>query len=84
MLTIILWDENALRLQETNANLCQALKILHLKAKITLNSEPPLLSRMGLLGRTPVAEIENQYWRCTVGKVISCEQFIELFKNHSI
>lgn len=79
---ITLWDENAARLQDTSANLCLALKTLHIKAEIILNSEPPLLSRMDLLGRTPIIEINNYYWRCTIGKEISCEQFIELFKTH--
>lgn len=78
MLNITLWDENASRLQTCHANLTEALKMKALKAKITCQSEPPLLSRMGLLGTGPTVEIGSQYWRCIVGKTITVDNFIAL------
>ncbi len=78
MIKITLWDENAPRLQNIQANLSRALQALSMKAEIECQSEPPLLNRMGLAGTTPVVEIDEHCWRYKIGAEITTEQFIEL------
>ncbi len=78
---ITLWDEDAPRLQTCTANLKKAAKDLHIKIDLLCQSEPPLLSRMGLTGTTPVVEINNNYWRWQAGKEISAEQFLTLLNK---
>ncbi len=81
MLEIVIWDENAERIQNCHANLSQALKSLSMNARIICQSEPPLLSRMGLTGRCPTVEVNGNYWRRNIGEVVSVEHFLSLLKQ---
>ncbi len=82
MAEIIIWDENCTRINLLHHNLSAALKNCQVKATIRINSEPPLLSRMGLTHRTPVIEINTDYWQ--IGKhrdEITVEEFEDLLKK---
>lgn len=79
-LTITIWEDNALRMNEIEPNLKIAMKRVGLKAKIQLNSEVPLLSRQKLLGRTPAIQFnDGEMWFHTTGSAITAEQFEALF-----
>ena len=85
-LTITIWEDNALRMNEMEPNLKMALKRVGLKARIQLNSEVPLLSRQKLLGRTPAVQVnDGDMWFHTTGVAITSEQFEALlYKLRSI
>lgn len=76
---IIIWDESAPRLNAMEPNLRVALHRLGIKAHIQTNCEPPLLARHNLTGTTPAVQINGgDFWRHTVGEVITVEQFMAL------
>ncbi len=86
MKEIILWDDNCTRLQAGHASLSAALKKLGIEATITCQSEPPLLSRMGLFGLGLTVEIDGNYWRCSKKDEVepSCQNFIDLLSHLSL
>lgn len=76
---ITLWDDDAKRLIVLEKNLRVALRALSLEAAIQLNSEPPLLARHGLNGKTPAVQIaDGPFWTHRVGQSISAEEFTTL------
>jgi hypothetical protein len=76
---INLWDESAQRLHAMEANLAVALRRLGITAQIQINSEPPLLARAGLSGKTPAIQVnDGDFWRHTIGEAISEHQFMSL------
>lgn len=81
MLKIVIWDEDGPRSNAISVNLHKALKHLNMKAHVACQSEPPLISRMLLTGRTPLLEIQQQYWSCGEDTIFSCEQLINLLKR---
>jgi hypothetical protein len=79
---ITLWDENAQRLHTMEANLAVVLRRLGITAQIRLNSEPPLLARTGLNGKTPAVQVDDgDFWRHTVGEAIGEQQFMSLLSR---
>jgi len=44
-------------------------------------SEPPLMSREGLVGREPVLEIGDAYWSLRPGETISKEACLKLLSR---
>lgn len=67
-LRIVIWDDEPERLRAAEAELKHALRELCLEGEIASQCEPPLLARMGLTGRTPVLEIDGQYWHLGPGR----------------
>ncbi|MBN2060465.1 MAG: hypothetical protein JW882_08615 [Deltaproteobacteria bacterium] len=77
--TINIWDENISRVTRIEKNLAQAMRNMGISAKVQINSEPPHLSRLNLIGSTPAIQIDSgEFWRHTAGKVITVEQFEHL------
>ena len=71
---IVIWDIDAARINDIDRNLRQAMKELGLRGQVTSMSEPPLVARMGLLGKTPVLEINSLYWSLPQGEEITLGQ----------
>lgn len=76
---IVIWDSDNGRIVEIDRNLRLAMKQLGIKGRVTSMSEPPLLGRMGLLGKVPVLEINGCWWSLPQGTTIDLEQCLDLF-----
>ena len=71
-LSIVIWDYDPERIAEIDRNLHLALRELNLRGTVSSLSEPPLMSREGLVGREPVLEI---------GETISKEACLKLLSR---
>ena len=60
-LSIVIWDYDPERIAEIDRNLHLALRELNLRGTVSSLSEPPLMSREGLVGREPVLEIGDAF-----------------------
>ena len=79
---ITIWDDSAQRLHAMEASLVIALRRLGIKAQLLTNSEPPLLARVGLTGKTPAIQVnDGDFWRHTAGEAISESQFVSLLSR---
>ncbi len=67
---ITIWDNDPSRIAQIEQSLMLVMKDLGIKYEISSMSEPPLLSRMGLYGKTPALEINGNYWTWKIGEVI--------------
>ena len=76
---IILWESNGETIRACELAVYQALKALGLKATVTVNSEPPLISRNQLWERLPVLEIRGLRWSLRPGQPFTAEQLTRLF-----
>lgn len=79
-LSIVIWDYDPERIAEIDRNLHQALRELNLRGTVSSLSEPPLMSREGLVGREPVLEIGDAYWS-RPGETISKEACLKLLSR---
>jgi len=79
-LSIVIWDYDPERIAEIR-NLHLALRELNLRGTVSSLSEPPLMSREGLVGREPVLEIGDVYWSLRPGKTISKEACLKLLSR---
>lgn len=80
--TINIWDENIARVIQIERNLACAMRNVGVTAKVQLNSEPPQLMRLNLIGRTPAIQIDDgEFWRHTVGEVMTVEQLEHLLRK---
>lgn len=57
-LSIVIWDYDPERIAEIDRNLHLALRELNLRGTVSSLSEPPLMSREGLVGRDPSLKSE--------------------------
>ena len=57
------------------------LRELNLRGTVSSLSEPPLMSREGLVGREPVLEIGDAYWSLRPGETISKEACLKLLSR---
>jgi hypothetical protein len=81
---ITIWDDDGQRIATIDRNLHLALAELGMKAVVLSISEPPLLSRERLLGRTPMLEIGGRYWSLRPGETIStedCRKLLARFRH---
>lgn len=78
---IIIWEVSVETIRICESAAYEALRELGLRAVITINSEPPLISRTGLWERLPVLEIRGRYWSLTSGQPFSKEQLVRLFQK---
>jgi hypothetical protein len=76
---IILWECNIERIHAIETAVYQALREIGYKARLTINSEMPLLSRHQLWERLPVLEIRGQRWSLCPGRAFTAEQLTRLF-----
>jgi hypothetical protein len=76
---IILWGSDGETIRACELAVYQALKELSLKARVTINSEPPLISRNQLWERLPVLEIRGLRWSLRPGQPFTAEQLTRLF-----
>jgi hypothetical protein len=76
---IILWESNIERIHDSETAVYQALRKIGYKARLTINSEMPLLSRHQLWERLPVLEIRGQRWNLFPGRAFTVEQLTRLF-----
>lgn len=82
MQKITIWDENSLRLMESEKNLRIVMTAMSIKAKIQLNNEPPLIARNGINGKTPAIQInDGDFWTHTIGEPIHIENLEKLFSR---
>ena len=72
-LSIVIWDYDPERIA--------ALHELNLRGTVSSLSEPPLMSREGLVGREPVLEIGDAYWSLRPGETISKEACLKLLSR---
>lgn len=77
---IILWEWDTKIIRACENALHEALKKIGLKAVITINSEPPLISRNQLWDRLPVIEIHGLYFSLHPGRAFTVEELLRLFK----
>ena len=75
-LSIVIWDYDPERIAEIDRNLHLALR-----GTVSSLSEPPLMSREGLVGREPVLEIGDAYWSLRPGETISKEACLKLLSR---
>ena len=80
-LSIVMWDYDPERIAEIDRNLHLALRELNLRGTVSSLSEPPLMSREGLVGREPVLEIGDAYWSLRPGETISKEACLKLLSR---
>ncbi len=78
---IVIWDMDARRINRIEKNLRVAMKQFGIPGLVKSMSEPPLIGRTGLLGKTPVLEIGNKYWSLKPGSDISLEQCSALLRK---
>jgi hypothetical protein len=76
---IVLWESNIERIHDSETAIYQALRKIGYKARLTINSEMPLLSRHQLWERLPVLEIRGQRWSLFPGRAFTAEQLTRLF-----
>ena len=76
-LSIVIWDYDPERIAEIDRNLHLALRELNLRGTVSSLSEPPLMSREGLVGR----EIGDAYWSLRPGETISKEACLKLLSR---
>ena len=78
---ITIWDVNAKRIAEISENLLRAMQSVGSRYDLEIMSEPPLVSRMGLLNRVPTFEVNGMYWTLRPGETVTqeeAEQFIRI------
>ena len=80
-LNIVIWDTDPQRIARIDRNLHAAFRELGIKGVVTCNSEPPSLTRAGLLGRVPVLEIADTYWSREPGRVFSVSECVDLLRS---
>ncbi len=80
---IIIWDLDPNRIADINRNLRIALKDVGINANIVIMSEPPLISRMNLMHRVPLLEIDGNYWSLPPGVPITHNACLHLLKQLS-
>ena len=78
---IILWESSVEAIRACELAISQALRNLGLKVRVTVNSEPPLISRNQLWDRLPVLEIRDQRWSLQPGRAFTADQLTRLFSN---
>lgn len=59
---IIIWDDDAARIQRMVAATSTAVRTLGLQLRVGSNCEPPLLARNNLYGKTPALEFRGHFW----------------------
>lgn len=75
---IAIWDSEAERLHAIERNLRLGHAQSGSERRLSCQSEPPLLGRMGLTGRVPVLEIDGLYWSRGQGREFSPQECEEL------
>lgn len=78
---IIIWESNGESIRACENAVYQALKDLGLKARVIINSEPPLISRNQLWERLPVLEINGLYWSLHPGQPFTVAQMTGLLRK---
>ncbi len=73
------WDNDTARIQRTCATLDVVMRKMKLPGQVTVNCEPPQLSRQNLGNRYPSLEICNEFWCRKPGEDLTVEQLEELF-----
>ena len=76
---IILWESDAERIRACVEATVEAMKELGIKGRVTVNSEPPLISRNAMCDRLPALEIQGM--RCSLypGRPFTKDQLVRLF-----
>ena len=78
---IIIWESNVETIHACESAVSQALKDLGLKVRVSINSEPPLISRMGLWDRLPVLEIRGLHWSLHPGRAFTAGEVTRLLQK---
>jgi hypothetical protein len=78
---IIIWESNGECIRACELAVYQAMKDLGMKAKVIINSEPPLISRNQLWDRLPVLEIGGLYWSLRPGQPFTVAQVTGLLRK---
>ncbi len=79
-LKITIWDLEASRISRIERKLYRAMQQLQVTGIIDSQSEPPLLSRMNMVGKIPALEINGMFWTQKPGVEFSEQACIELLE----
>ncbi len=71
---IVIWDSDPRRIAEISDNLILAMQELGTRYDLEVMSEPPLISRMGLMDRLPSFEVDGMYWTLKPGETVTREE----------
>jgi len=77
---ITIWDVNANRIAEISENLLRAMQSVGSRYDLEIMSEPPLISRMGLLDRLPSFEVDGMYWTLKPGETVTQKEAEQLIR----
>lgn len=75
---ITIWDDIPKRAVNIHGKLVVAMQKMKIKASVSIQSEPPLVARQNLTGKTPTLEIAGAYWCKTPGKEPSEKDLVNL------
>ena len=82
MLRITVLDHDIERMRTCEQAIHLAIKELGLKAEVTVNCEPPYLSRLDVWEKLPALEIEGLVWNRKSVKAFTKEEVVELLRRH--
>ncbi len=82
MLRIVVLDHDVERIRACARAVHQAVKQLGIDAEVTINCEPPYLSRLDVWGRLPALEIEGLIWNRKSTEAFTCDEVVGLLKHH--
>jgi hypothetical protein len=81
MQEIILWASDPQIIHPSLEAIQAALQALHIQAVVTVNMEPPLISRNQLWDRLPVIEINGLRWSLAPGRAFTSAQVTRLLQK---
>ena len=74
-----LWDENAARVMESEKSLFSVLVEMGVSARVQINSEPPMIVRSGMAGKTPAIQVNGgDIWTYTPSTAMTCQSLRNL------
>ena len=82
MLKITVLDYDIERMHTCERSVHQAIKELGLEAEVTVNCEPPYLSRLDVWERLPALEIEGFVWNRKSAEAFTREEVVGLLQRH--
>lgn len=82
MLKITVLDIDIERMRVCEQSVHQAIKEHGIKAEVTVNCEPPYLSRLDIWDRLPALEIDGLIWNRKSAGAFTREEVVGLLQRH--
>lgn len=82
MLKITVLDIDIERMRICERSVHQAIKELGIKAEVTVNCEPPYLSRLDIWDRLPALEIDGLIWNRKSAGAFTSQEVVGLLQRH--